>query len=157
MLLQNLVIRAPIAGVVQGLRFNTVGQAVKPGEPIMNVVPIDDNLLIEVRIGNEDIGYVRVDQPCTVKVQTYDWARYGTLKCVVEQIAADATFDDKSGTAYFTAWVRTDRSRLSRDGVDYPVLPGMTASVDMKIGERSIMSYFLDRLTRTMGDAFKER
>ncbi len=157
MLLQNLVIRSPIAGIVQGLRFNTVGQAVKPGEAIMNIVPVDDNLLIEVKITNEDIGYIKVGQAATVKIQTYDWARYGTLKGVIEQISADATFDDKTGAAYFTAWVRTDKSQLSRDGVNYPVLPGMSGTVDMKIGERSIMSYFLDRLTRTMGDAFHER
>ncbi len=156
-LLQNLVVRSPIAGIVQALRFNTVGQALKPGEPIMNIVPIDDNLLIEARITNDDIGYVKVDQPVTIKIQTYDWARYGTLKGVVEQISADATLDEKNNTAYFTALIRADINHLTRDGVDFQVLPGMAASVDLRIGERSIMSYFLDRLTRTMGSAFKER
>jgi adhesin transport system membrane fusion protein len=156
-LLQNLVVRSPIAGIVQGLRFNTVGQSIKPGEPIMNIVPIDDNLLLEVKVNNDDIGYVKVGQPATVKIQTYDWARYGTLKGVVEQISADATFDDKSGTAYFVVLVRADKNHLTRDGTDYAILPGMAGTADLRTGERSIMSYFVDRLTRTMGSAFRER
>ncbi len=155
-LLQNLVLRSPIAGIVQALRFNTVGQALRPGEPVMNIVPIDDNLLIEVKVTNDDIGYIKVDQPATVKIQTYDWARYGALKGVVEQISADATLDDKNSSTYFTVLVRTEKNHLTREGTDYPVLPGMTGTVDLKIGERSIMSYFMDRLTRTMGSAFKE-
>jgi HlyD family type I secretion membrane fusion protein len=156
-LLQNLVVRSPIAGIVQGLRFNTVGQALRGGEQVMNIVPIDDNLLIEVKVSNDDIGYVRVGQPAAVKIQTYDWARYGSLKGVVEQISADATTDEKSGVPYFTVWIRTEANHLTRDGVQYPVLPGMTGVADLHIGERSIMSYFMDRLTRTMGSALKER
>ncbi len=156
-LLQNLVIRSPIAGIVQGLRFNTVGQAMKSGEVVMNIVPIDDNLLIETKVTNDDIGYVRVGQPATVKIQTYDWARYGTLKGVVEQISADATSDERSGAPYFTVWIRTEENHLTRAGIQYPILPGMTGTADLRIGERSIMSYFMDRLTRSLDSSFKER
>ena len=156
-LLRNLALRAPVDGIVQSLRINTVGQSLGPGDTVANIVPIDDNVLIEARVGNDDIGYVSVDQAASVKVQTYDWIRYGTLKGKVINISADALLDEKTNTPYFAILVATERNYLGANPGEKPVLPGMTATVDLHLGERSILEYFLQRLEGTIESAFRER
>lgn len=156
-LLRNLSLRAPVTGIVEKLVFNTVGQSIKPGDVVMNIVPIDDTVVVEARVGNDDIGYIAVNQPATVKVQTYDWVRHGTLKGVVSQISADAVLDPKSNVPYFTILVNTDRNYLGAKQGEKPVLPGMTATVDLRLGERSILRYFLERIEGTIDQAFRER
>jgi adhesin transport system membrane fusion protein len=156
-LLRNLSLRAPVAGIVEKLKFNTVGQSVKAGDEVVNIVPLDDTVVIEARVGNDDIGYVAVNQPASVKVQTYDWVRFGSLKGVVSQISADAALDPKTNVPYFTVLVNTDRNYLGAKPGDKPVLPGMTATVDLHLGERSILEYFLQRIEGTIDSAFRER
>lgn len=156
-LLRNLSLRAPVAGIVEKLNFTTVGQSIKPGDVVTNIVPIDDTVIIEARIGNDDIGYIAVNQPASVKIQTYDWVRYGTLKGVVSQISADAALDQKTNVPYFSILVNTDRNYLGAKPGDKPVLPGMTATVDLHLGERSILRYFLERIEGTIDSAFRER
>jgi adhesin transport system membrane fusion protein len=155
--LRNLALRAPVTGIVEKLKFTTVGQSIKPGDEVVNIVPIDDTVVIEARVGNDDIGYIAVNQPASVKVQTYDWVRYGTLKGVVSQISADAALDPKTNIPYFTILVNTDRNYLGAKPGDKPVLPGMTATVDMRLGERSILEYFLQRIEGTIDSALRER
>lgn len=154
---RNLEIRAPVAGVVQNLVVTSPGQAVGPNEPIMNVVPTGDNLVVEARVSNDDIGYVSVGQRATVKVRTYDFLRYGTLDGVVEQVAADATKDPESGEFSFNVFVRTERTRLGDGAAGLSVQPGMLVDVDLRIGKRSILSYLTDRILRTTEGAFHER
>lgn len=156
-LLRNLSLRAPVDGIVEKLAFTTVGQSIKPGDTVTNIVPLDDTVIIEARIGNDDIGHISVDQPASVKIQTYDWVRYGTLKGKVTQIAADAALDPKTNIPYFSIMVSTDRNYLGAKPGERPVLPGMTATVDLHLGERSILQYFLQRLEGTIDSAFRER
>ncbi|MGE0151812.1 MAG: HlyD family type I secretion periplasmic adaptor subunit [Reyranellaceae bacterium] len=156
-LLRNLSLRAPVAGIVEKLNFTTVGQSVKPGDVVTNIVPIDDTVIVEARVGNDDIGYVAVNQPASIKVQTYDWVRFGTLKGVVSQISADAALDAKTNVPYFVVLVNTDRNYLGAKPGERPVLPGMTATVDLHLGERSILQYFLQRIEGTIDSAFRER
>ena len=156
-LLRNMAIRAPAGGIVQSMRFTTVGQSVKAGETIASIVPIDDSVQIEARIGNDDIGYVAVGQPASVKIQAYEWVRHGTLKGAVTRISADALVDERTSAPYFLVTVTTERNHLGERPGDRPVLPGMTATVDLHLGTRSILEYFLQRLEGTIDSAFRER
>lgn len=155
--LRNLSVRAPTAGAVQNVNVVSVGQAIRANEPLMNIVPSGAQLVVEARVSNDDIGYVVPGQKATVKIRTYDFVRFGALEGVVEQIAPDAMPDPETGQMLFNVMVRTDRAYLGRNPGEHPVNPGMEAAVDLQIGERSILSYLTDRLSRTAQSAFRER
>lgn len=160
--LRNLEIRAPVAGVIQDLKVTGPGQSVRPSEPIMSLVPSGEGLVIEARVSNADIGHVRLGQKATVKVVTYDYLRHGALEGAVTQIAADATEDEETNELAFKVVLRTDRNHLGgpgpgRGGSRLPVQPGMLVTVDLHIGERSILSYLTDRILHTTTSAFRER
>lgn len=155
--LDNLVVRAPVNGVVQKLTIGSPGQAVRPGEAVMNIVPTGASLVIEAKVSNNDIGYIEVGQPATVKILTYDYMRYGTLQGVVETIPGDAVEDEKTREYYFPVIVRTDKNYLGDKPGQYPVQPGMQAEVDFKLGKRTILEYLTERMLKTADNAFKER
>jgi HlyD family type I secretion membrane fusion protein len=164
---RNLILRAPIDGIVNGLRLTNPGQAVRPGELVVGVVPSGEarRIEVEIRVTNADIGLITLGQACTVKLQTYDWIRYGALDCKVTHIAADATAPDPAVNPqaaattqpYFVVLAAIDRDYLGEDPKRNRVTPGMTATIDLHIGRRSIMGYFTDRVFSTVGDALKER
>lgn len=155
--LEAMALRSPVDGVVQKLTINSAGQAVRPGEAVMNIVPTGDSLVVEAQVSNADIGYIEVGQRATVKVATYDHIKFGTLDGVVEQISADAAEDPKTHELTYPVIVRTKRTYLGdRPGL-YQVQPGMLAEVDFKIGERTILSYLTDRVLHTTSNAFRER
>lgn len=154
---RNLVLYAPTAGVVQNIAVASPGQSVSAYQTLLNIVPSQEGLIIEALVSNDDIGYVHVGQKTTIKVQTYDFIRYGTLSGVVEHIAADATEDKKTGTRNFVVLVKADRNWLSDGDRRMPVHPGMQVSIDLRLGQRSILSYLTDRISRTAQSAFKER
>ena len=112
--LRNLVVRAPVAGIVQDLGVTTSGQSIGSNQPLMKLVPTGGGLVIEARIANRDIGHIRLGQPAKVKVQAYDFLRYGTLAGTVERIAADATVDPKTGALTYGLTVRTDGAEIGR-------------------------------------------
>lgn len=164
---RNLTLRAPIDGIVNGLRLTNPGQAARPGEPVVGVVPAGEarRIEVEIRVTNADIGMIAPGQACIVKLQTYDWIRYGTLDCKVSHIAADATAPDPAVNPqaaattqpYFIVLASVERDYLGDDPRRNRVTPGMTAMVDLQVGRRSIMAYFTDRVFSTVGDAMKER
>jgi adhesin transport system membrane fusion protein len=153
----RLTIRAPEAGIVQNLIVTNAGQSIAPNEPLMNIVPIGDSLIIEASVTNEDIGFVEIGMPAVVKVLTYDFSTYGTLEGEVTEIAPDATVDPDTGAAFFKVWITTDRTYLGDQPGQYPVLPGMQTMVDLLTGERTILAYLTQRITSTTGGAFSER
>ena len=155
--LNNLVIHAPVDGVVQKLTIGSPGQAIRPGEAVMNVVPTGASLVIEAKVSNNDIGYIQVGQEATVKISTYDHMRYGTLHGVVETIPGDAVEDEKTREYYFPVIVRTEKNYLGDKPGQYPVQPGMQAEVDFKLGKRTILEYLTERMLKTTNNAFKER
>jgi membrane fusion protein, adhesin transport system len=154
--LRNLVVRAPVDGIVQDLAVTTPGQSVGSNQPLMKLVPTGEGLVIEARVANQDIGYLRVGQPAKVKVLAYDFLRYGTLDGEIERIAADATLDRTSGALSYEITIRTDGDRLSAGGSPLTVLPGMAVEVDLLVGERTILSYLTDRIFRMREAAFRE-
>jgi adhesin transport system membrane fusion protein len=147
---------SPIHGVIKNLAFNTIGGVIKPGEPIMQVVPTDERLVIEVHLKPEDRGYVKVGQKALVKVTSYDFVRYGGLEGVVTQVAPAADLDD-SGEPYFLVKVETEKSYLGTKEGDLPITPGMQASVDIQTGAKSVMEYLIRPVLKIRYEAFHER
>ena len=149
-------IRSPIDGIVKKLRYHTIGGVVSPGEPIMEIVPTGDKLVVEARLSPTDRGYVSEGQPAVVKVSTYDFARYGGLAGTVVHVAPDST-TDHDGIPYFRVVVETDRSRLGDEEGKLPITPGMQATVDIHTGTRSVIDYLVKPVLKLRHEAFRER
>lgn len=149
-------IRSPIDGTVKNLRYYTIGGVVRPGEPIMEIVPASKRMVVEARLSPADRGYVRVGQDAVVKISTYDFIRYGGLDGTVEQIGADST-TGSDGKPYYKLVVETDKTYLGDDPEARPILPGMTATVDVQIGRRSVMRYIVTPVLKLRAEAFRER
>ncbi|MFZ9448678.1 MAG: HlyD family type I secretion periplasmic adaptor subunit, partial [Alphaproteobacteria bacterium] len=148
-------IRSPSDGVVKNVRYTTVGGVVRAGDPIMEVVPADDTLVVEARLNPVDRGYVREGQRAVVKVTAYDYVRYGALEGKVALIAADSTTEN-SGGVFFRVVVET-QGHLGEKPGDYPVVAGMQASVDIHTGARSVIDYLVRPVLKLRHEAFRER
>lgn len=147
-------IRSPVRGTVKSLAYNTVGGVVQPGKDILEIVPTDDTLLLEVRVHPRDIGFLRDGEKADVKFTAYDFAIYGGLQGHVEQIGADTTIDEK-GNAFYIVKVRTERNYV-RDPANI-IIPGMVAEVYILTGKRTVMQYLLKPILRAKSDSFIER
>ena len=147
------VLRSPVKGTVKRLLVNTIGGVVQPGKDVVEVVPLEDNLLLEARVQPRDIAFLRPGQKAVVKFTAYDFSIYGGLEGKLEHIAADSVIDEK-GNAFYTVRVRTNQSTL---GNNMPVIPGMVAEVDIITGEKSVLSYLLKPVLRAKARAFTER
>ena len=147
------VLRSPVKGTVKRLLINTVGGVVQPGKDVVEVVPLEDNLLLEARVLPRDIAFLRPGQKVVVKFTAYDFSIYGGLEGKLEHIGADSVIDEK-GNAFYTVRVRTNQPTL---GNNLPVIPGMVAEVDIITGEKSVLSYLLKPVLRAKARAFSER
>ena len=147
------VLRSPVKGTVKRLLINTVGGVVQPGKDVVEVVPLEDNLLLEARVLPRDIAFLRPGQKAMVKFTAYDFSIYGGLEGKLELIGADSVVDEK-GNAFYTVRVRTDKSTI---GNNLPVIPGMVAEVDIITGEKSVLTYLLKPVLRAKARAFSER
>lgn len=147
-------IRSPVNGTVKTLIANSVGGVVQPGKEILDIVPTDDTLLLEVQIRPEDIGFLHLGQEAEVKFTAYDFAIYGGLNGKVEQIGAD-TITDQEGNSFYIVKVRTDQSFVGN--ANRPIIPGMVADVHIMTGKRTIMQYLLKPILRARDNAFRER
>lgn len=143
-------LRSPVAGRVNNVNITTLGGVVQPGESIMEVTPIDDQLLIETRVAPRDVAFIAPGMPASVKITAYDFSVYGDLKGTVEQISDDTVQSDSSdGTqSFYKVMIKTDRAYLERHGEQYPIRPGMVAEVDIETGRRSVLSYLIRPLIR---------
>lgn len=157
-MVERTVMRAPVRGTVKNIRATTVGGVVQPGGDIMEIVPLEDELLIEAKIRPSDVAFLRPGQKATVKLSAYDYLIYGSLNGIVETIAPDTTRETKAPNEepFYRVLVRTDRAFLRHRGKDLPIIPGMTASVDILTGKRTVFDYFL-RPVLKVDEAFRER
>ena len=149
------IIRAPIDGVVKNLRFQTSGNVVKPGEPIMEVVPLKDQLVIELKLNPSDRGYVNLKQEALVKISTYDFYRYGGLVGTVKGIGAD-TDTGRNEEQFYRVIVSTDKAWLGDQVGQYPITPGMLAEVDIKIYTQMILWSLLRPVLKLKNEALRE-
>lgn len=152
----RMEIDSPIDGVVKTLVHNTVGGVVRPGEPILEIVPTQDRLVVEAKIDPMDIGHVAVGMPATVKITTYDFVRYGGLEGRVVSVGADIE-QGEQGEQFFTAEIETDNAYLERDGRRYPIQPGMQATVDIHLGEKTVLDFLIQPVLKMRYEAFRER
>ena len=150
---QKAEVRAPVRGTVSRLLVNTVGGVVQPGREVAEIVPLDDALVLEARIQPKDIGFLRPGQPAMVKFTAYDFAIYGGLEATVEQISADSITDEK-GNTFYEVRVRTLKTQL---GEGLPIIPGMTAQVDIITGKKSVLAYLFKPVLRATSNALSER
>jgi len=146
-------VRSPVRGTVQRLLANTVGGVIQPGRDIVEIVPLDDALLLEARVLPKDIAFIRPGQEAVVKFTAYDFAVYGGLSGKVENISPDTVVDER-GNAFYVIRVRTDRPAFSEQ---LPILPGMTAEVDILTGNKTVLSYLLKPILRAKSIALSER
>jgi adhesin transport system membrane fusion protein len=143
--LRRTEIRSPVRGRVNTVLINTRGGVVQPGEPIMEVTPMEDRLLIEARIRPRDVAFLVPGMPAKVKITAYDYTIYGDLNGKVERIGADTIEEEtvRGKEAYYQVLIRTDGAHLVRDGQPLPIIPGMVAEVDILSGKRSVLNYLL--------------
>ena len=146
-------IKSPMRGIVKRLLVNTVGAVVQPGKEVVEVVPLDEALILEVQIAPKDIGFLRPGQEATVKFTAYDFSIYGGLSADVVQIGADSVLDEK-GNAFYHIRVRTRKASL---GPNLLIIPGMVAQVDILTGKKTILSYLLKPVLRAKANALTER
>ncbi len=146
-------IRSPVRGTVQRLFVNTVGGVVQPGNQVLEMIPLDDQLLIEAKVSPKDIAFLRPGQPAIVKFTAYDFVVYGGLKGTLEHISADTITDERDNTFYLV------RVRTERAGFDpaLPIMPGMTTQVDILTGKKTVLAYLLKPVLRAKQNALTER
>ena len=160
-------IRAPMRGIVKGIKVTTIGSVVNAGEDIMQIVPVDDKLLVEAYIRPQDIAFIRAGQPALVKVSAYDYSIYGGLEGKVTLVGADTVSNSMQNRAndlkldpnqvYYRVLVQTENNSLKdKNGKPMPIIPGMVATVDIKTGEKTIFQYLIKPITR-MKQALSER
>lgn len=149
-------IRSPVNGTVKDIKVTTVGGVVKPGENIIEIVPKDDQLLVEARVRPSDIAFLYPKQPAVVKLTAYDFSIYGGLKGELIDISAD-TITNEKGESFYRVRLRTFENTLKRKGEVLPIIPGMVASVDIMTGKKTVMEYILKPFIKTLNNAMNER
>jgi len=149
-------INAPVDGVVNAFEITTIGAVVQPGATLMEIVPLDDEMIVEARISAQDIGHVVIGQEVDVKVVTFDYARFGSIKGRLRSLSANS-FSDKDAAVYYKATVGLDRNYVGNDPADKRVLPGMTVQTDIITGSKSVLRYLLKPIYSTLAGAFSER
>lgn len=147
---------SPVHGVIKQLKVNTIGGVVQPGSDMVEIVPLEDNLLIEAKVRPQDVAFLHPGQKAMVKFSAYDYTIYGGLAAKLELIGADTITDDK-GNSFYLIQVRTDKNHLGGDKKPLLIIPGMVATVDIITGEKSVLDYLLKPVLKARTEAMRER
>lgn len=153
--LAHLTVKATESGVIKGLAVNNVGDVVRSGETIMEIVPVDDELTVQVKIPPQYIGHVRDGQEVHVKFSSFDFSRYGYTMGSLHDISA-RTFASDKGERYYKARVKLASDHVGSDPHNR-ILPGMTVMAEIITGQKTIMSYLLKPVQNSFSTAFNER
>ncbi|WP_369814379.1 HlyD family type I secretion periplasmic adaptor subunit [Erwinia sp. Leaf53] len=155
---QRLTVRSPMRGIVKNIKVNTIGGVIPPNGDLMEIVPLNDQLLIEARLSPRDIAFIHPDQKAMVKISAYDYAIYGGLDGVVESISPDTIQDEtKPEIYYYRVFIRTNVDFLTNKlGKHFAISPGMVSTVDIKTGEKTIIDYLFKPFNRAK-EALRER
>lgn len=151
----RLEIEAPVRGLVQNLRIHNAGAVIPPGGLVAELVPVDREMQVEARVSTRDIGHVKVGQPVSVKLTTYDFSRYGAIDGTVAALSATTFLDEKQG-AYYKALISLKSDHVGSDAANR-VLPGMTAQADIITGDKSLLQYLLKPIYVAVQQSFHER
>jgi adhesin transport system membrane fusion protein len=147
-------VKSPVRGRVQRLLANTVGGVLQPGKDIVEIVPLDDALVLEAKVQPKDIAFIHPGQAATVKFTAYDFGVYGGLEAVVENISPDTETDERGNNTFYVVRVRTKQTNFSDK---MPIIPGMTAEVDILTGKKTVLSYLLKPILKAHAYALRER
>jgi adhesin transport system membrane fusion protein len=152
-------VRSLVRGTVKELKHNTIGGVIRPGEDIIEIVPLDDTLLIEAKIRPADIAFLHPGQKATIKVTAYDFSIYGGLDADLERISADTIRDelDPKGERFYRVYLRTKTNSLEHNGEELPIIPGMTATVEILTGKKSVLDYLMKPILKARDRAMRER
>jgi adhesin transport system membrane fusion protein len=147
--------------MVKNIRMNTLGGVVAGGAPVMEIVPVDEKVLVELKIKPADIGFIKVGQAVEIKLSAYDYTVYGALHGKVETLSPDALGDPNNPVAggdatWYRALVRADPATLKSGGKPLTVLPGMVGTAEIRTGHRSVLSFLLRPMLKAQ-EAFTER
>ncbi|WP_288355825.1 HlyD family type I secretion periplasmic adaptor subunit [uncultured Cycloclasticus sp.] len=148
---------SPVKGVIKQLKVTTVGGVIQPGMDLVEIVPIDDQLLIEAQIRPADIAFLHPGQKAMVKLTAYDFSIYGGLEAELEHISADSITNEEDGKNYYMIRLRTKKNYLERNGVKLSIIAGMTADVDILTGKKTVLDYLLKPILKAKERALKER
>ena len=153
-------VRSPMDGIVRNVRLTTLGGVAKPGEEIMQIVPVDDDLIVEAKVKPADIAFVKPGLPATVKLDAYDYTIYGALEGIVSYISADTLNEDVRGTdqPYYRVQIKTSgKDLVGRNNERIIIQPGMTAMVEIKTGRKTVLRYLTKPITKTLAESMGER
>lgn len=153
--LARTAVRSPVAGLIKQMKVTTVGGVIQPGMDIMEVVPIEENFLVEAKIRPSDVAFIHPGQETTVKFSAYDYSIYGGLEATVDNVTADSFTDDK-GESFYLVRVRTKKNTLGTDKT-LPIIPGMVATVHIQTGRKTVLSYLLKPIIKAKSEALRER
>ena len=157
--LNRTTLRSPLRGIVNGLAVTTIGGVVRPGEEILQIIPLDEELFVEARVPPKNIANIRRGQEATVKLSAYDYTIYGSLKGTVDVISADTFKDDNArdpeASAHYKVTVKVDMSQLNARQSRIEIRPGMQANVELHTGSKTVLTYLLKPLYKSR-EAFRE-
>ncbi len=149
-------VRSRVRGTVKEIKQNTIGGVIRPGEDIIEIVPLDDTLLVEAQIRPADIAFLRPGQAATIKIAAYDFSIYGGLEAKVEHISAD-TIKYEQGENFYRVYLRTAENTLFHQGNELPIIPGMTSTVEILTGKKTVLDYILKPILKARDQALRER
>jgi adhesin transport system membrane fusion protein len=149
-------IRSPVLGMVQDVKITTVGGVAKPGDTIMQIVPLEDLLVLEAKIKPSDIAFIKIGDPAKVRISAFDFSVYGALDGKVTEISAD-TITNEKGESFYRVHVQTDKTKLEKSGKEYTIKPGMQATVDIVTGSKTVMNYLMKPFIKASETALRER
>ncbi|TVR78329.1 MAG: HlyD family type I secretion periplasmic adaptor subunit [Rhodospirillales bacterium] len=149
-------VRSPVRGVVNRLHIKTIGGVARPGEPLSEVVPIDDVLQVEAYVQPADIAFVHPNQRVKVKITAYDFARYGALDGRIITIGADAINRPDSEETVYPVRIEVESRLYDADGHPLEIVPGMVAEIDVLMGKRTVLKYFTQPVIKAKQTAFRE-
>ncbi|MBK5102852.1 MAG: HlyD family type I secretion periplasmic adaptor subunit [Burkholderiales bacterium] len=159
--LEHTVVTSPMDGVVRNIRITTRGGVARPGEEIMQIVPVEDDLVIEAKVRPADIAFVKPGLPVTIKLDAYDYTIYGSLQGTVTYISADTLSDETRNVnepPFFRVQVKTKASNITQHSPKrIEIQPGMTASVEIKTGSNTVWRYLTKPITKTFAESLGER
>lgn len=158
--LDHIELKAPANGIVKNVRITTLGGVIKPSEEVMQIVPVEDNLVVEAKIKPSEVAFLKVGLPTNIKIDAYDYTIYGSLQGKLIYISPDTLSEDlKQGElAYYRIQVQTDGKQFSaKPNQALEIQPGMTATVEIKTGENTILNYLLKPVIKTMNESLGER
>ena len=156
--LERTVITAPVDGVVKNLFFVTIGGVIRPGEAILDIVPTKDNLIVEARLQESDIGFVKPGQNAVVKLSSSDAVNFGQINGVVDRISPDTEQDENDNRiVFYNIFVELDQNYFESKEKIYNLVPGVKVTASIQIGERTLANYLLSPFIGSLGQSFQER